>query len=184
MGLSQTDFYRERHGVVFAAMRALHQANEPIDHLTVSEQLQRQGQLEEVGGSGAIEELAGWVPAPGHGVQYARIVRELSQMRRLLTATYEIQAEIAERRQGGEELIDHAEKLIFALRADRLGARQRLLENAVEEEIGRLELAAAAEERALPGLPTGLPELDRLLGGLQNGRCMWWLPVRRWVRVC
>ncbi len=101
VGLSQADFYRERHGVVFAAMRALHQANEPIDHLTVSEQLQRQGQLEEVGGSGAIEELAGWVPAAGHGVQYARIVRELSQMRRLLSATYEIQAEIAERRQGG-----------------------------------------------------------------------------------
>jgi len=58
VGLSQADFYRERHGVVFAAMRALHQANEPIEHLTVPEQLQRQGQLEEVGGSGAIEELA------------------------------------------------------------------------------------------------------------------------------
>jgi len=99
VGLSPADFYRERYRVVFAAM--LHQADEPIDHLTVSEQLQRQGQLEEVGGSGAVEELAGWVPAAGHGVQYARIVLELSQLRQLLTATYEIQAEIAERRQRG-----------------------------------------------------------------------------------
>lgn len=169
VGLTDADFYREKHGFVFAAMRALHQANEPVDHLTVAEQLERQGQLETVGGRGAVEELASWVPAAGHGVHYAKIVRELSQTRRLLTATYEIQAEISERRQGGEELIDSAERLIFALRAERLSSTQRLLEQAVGEEIERLE-QAVAEGREIPGLATGLGQLDRLLGGLQDGR--------------
>ena len=90
-------------------------------------------------------------------------------MRRLLTATYEIQAEVFDRRGEADELIDNAERMIFALRADRLQSSQRLLEHAVAEEIERLELAVA-EDRELPGLATGLPDLDRLLGGLQDGR--------------
>jgi replicative DNA helicase len=169
VGLIEDDFYREAHGHIFAAMRALQQANEPIDYLTVSDQLERQGQLETVGGRGSVDELAGWVPAAGHGAHYARIVRQHAQLRRLLTATYEIQAEVFERRGEADELIDSAERMIFALRADRLQSSQRLLEHAVAEEIERLELAVA-EERELPGLSTGLPDLDRLLGGLQDGR--------------
>jgi replicative DNA helicase len=169
VGLQEADFYREKHGWVFAAMRALQHANEPIDYLTVAEQLERHGRLEQVGGSGAVEELAGWVPAAGHGHHYAKIVRELSQMRQLLAATYQIQAEVSERRQRGEGLIDYAERLIFALRADKLAGSHRLLEDAVNEEIERLE-KAVAEDREIPGLSTSLAELDSVIGGLQDGR--------------
>jgi replicative DNA helicase len=169
VGLTEDDFYREAYGHVFAAMRALQQANEPIDYLTVSDQLERQGQLETVGGRSAVDELAGWVPAAGHGAHYARIVRQHAQLRRLLTATYEIQAELFERRGEADELIDNAERMIFALRADRLHSSQRLLEHAVGEEIERLE-QAVADRRELPGVSTSLPDLDRLLGGLQDGR--------------
>ena len=65
VGLSPADFYRERYRVVFAAM--LHQADEPIDHLTVSEQLQRQGQLEEVGGVARSRSWLAGCPPPGTG---------------------------------------------------------------------------------------------------------------------
>jgi len=169
VGLAEEDFYSPAHGLVFAAMRALQHAGEPIDHLTVSAQLERSSQLEKVGGREAVEELAGWVPAAGNGAHYAKIVRELSQTRRLLTATYQIQAEVSERRQGAEELIEFAERLIFALRAEKLSSSQRLLEHAVADEIDRLE-KAVAHQREIPGLSTGLGELDRLLGGLQDGR--------------
>ena len=60
-----------------------------------------------------------WVPAAGHAREYGRIVRDNALMRALLTATYEIQAQIGERRRGGEELIEEAERLIFALRGRR-----------------------------------------------------------------
>jgi replicative DNA helicase len=168
-GLTEHDFYRERHGLAFAAMRALHTAGEPIDQLTVVDKLTQHGTLENAGGPEYIDELTGWVPAAGHGVAYANIVHDLALTRSLLTATYEIQAQIAERRSGGEELIEEAERLIFALRATKLGAKQRLLEDAIADEIDRLE-RAARDDREIPGLATGLPELDKLLGGLQDGR--------------
>jgi replicative DNA helicase len=162
-------FYRDQHGHVFAAMVRLAEQSRRIDHLTVSEALYAQGQLERVGGPGAIEELAGWVPAAGHAREYGRIVRENALLRALLRATYEIQALVGERQRGGDETIEEAERLIFALRGSEVLARQRLLEDAVADELDRLE-QAAADRREVPGLPTGLRELDHLLGGLQDGR--------------
>ena len=170
VGLTAEDFYREPLGLVFEAMCQLAQLNERVDELTVAAQLERHGLLERVGGAVEVEQLAGWVPAAGHGLQYAQIVREQAQLRRLLTATYEIQASVHARSgDGAEELIDRAEQAIFALRARQLAGRQRLLSAAVEEEIERLE-RAASDQREIPGLATGLRELDRLLGGLQDGR--------------
>lgn len=162
-------FYREQYGTVFAAMLKLHDAAGKIDHLTVAEILRERGQLDAIGGAGAIDELAGWVPAAGHAREYGRIVRENAQLRALLRATYEIQAQVAERRHRGEEMIEEAERLIFALRGTELHAKQRLLEHAVAEELDRLE-QAAHDDRAIPGLSTGIPDLDRLLAGLQDGR--------------
>src|SRR6201986_3788510 len=59
-------FYREEHGLVFAAMIEFYQGNRKIDHLTVAEVLRQNGKLDQVGGEEAIEQLAGWVPAAGH----------------------------------------------------------------------------------------------------------------------
>ncbi|MGO9754903.1 MAG: replicative DNA helicase [Solirubrobacteraceae bacterium] len=162
-------FYREAHASVFAAILTLHQAGRKIDHLTVAEALRERAKLKQVGGAGAIEDLVGWVPATGNAREYGRIVRENAQLRALLLATYEIQAQIAQRRDQAPELIDQAERLIFALCARDNASKQRLLEHAVSDELDRLEQASRGE-RALPGLSTGIAELDRLLGGLQNGR--------------
>jgi replicative DNA helicase len=162
-------FYREQYGVVFAVMLRLHERARKIDHLTVAEALREDAKLEEVGGPAAIDELAGWVPAAGHAREYGRIVRDNALLRALLRATYEIQSQVADRRSGGEELIEEAERLIFALRGHEVLARQRLLEQAVTEELERLE-QAANDKRDIPGLPTGISDLDRLLGGLQAGR--------------
>jgi replicative DNA helicase len=167
--LREEHFYREQHRLVYGAMLKLQSEGRQIDHLTVTEMLRQDGRLERAGGAGLVEELAGWVPAAGHAREYGRIVRENAQLRGLLSAAYEIQAGVAERRGGGEELIEEAERLIFALRSSDLGNRQRLLEQAVSDEIERLE-QAAQQKREIPGLATGIGELDRVLGGLQKGR--------------
>jgi replicative DNA helicase len=122
VGLTAEDFYREQFDAVFGAICQLAGANEPIDELTVAAQLERHGALERVGGAEAVERLTGWIPAAGHSVQYAQIVREHAQLRRLLTATYEIQASVFSRQgDSGEELIDAAEQTIFALRGRAVG---------------------------------------------------------------
>jgi replicative DNA helicase len=162
-------FYRDQHGAVFAAMLKLHDSDEKIDPLTVAETLRERGALDQIGGPEAIDELAGWVPAAGHAREYGRIVRDNATMRALLRATYDIQASVSERRHRGEELIDEAERLIFALRGQELQAKQRMLEHAVAEEIDRLE-QASKDDREIPGLTTGIRDLDRMLAGLQDGR--------------
>jgi len=167
--LQPEHFFREQHRHVFAAMLRLHEHGRQIDHLTVAETLREQRPLEQVGGAEAIDELAGWVPVAGHAREYGRIVRDNALLRALLRITYEIQAQVAERRRGGEELIEEAERLIFALRGHDVLAKQRLLEHAVADELERLE-QAANDRREVPGLSTGLRELDQLLGGLQDGR--------------
>jgi replicative DNA helicase len=154
---------------VLAAMQALDTAREPIDTLTVSERLRAAGQLDDLHGQAAVEELMTYVPAAGHAVQYAKLVHDHAQRRRVLAATYEIQSEVFTGTGSAEELIEAAEQTIFRLRAERHHRTHRLLEDAVSEEIDRLQ-QAVAEGRAIPGLSTGLPELDRTLGGLQDGR--------------
>ena len=169
VGLQDDDFYRPAHGRVFAAMRALHSAGEAIDHLTVAAHLQRNGELDDIGGPASVEELAGWVPAAGHYREYAAIVRDLAQVRRLMRATYEIQAAASAPHSGSDELIERAEQLIFQLRANTVRGRQRLLSDAVNDEVDRLAQCSQSG-RAVPGLTTGIAPLDELLGGLQQGR--------------
>jgi replicative DNA helicase len=169
VGLTGEDFYRPWHGQVFTAMCTLEQAGEPIDHLTVAEVMRGCGQLGDDLEPTAVEQLLSWVPTAAHGVQYAQIVRDHAQLRRLLAATYEIQAMVAERGDSAAQLIDAAEQQIFKLRGDALRATRRRLEDAVDEEIDRLQ-QAASDGREIPGVETGLPQLDRLLGGLQDGR--------------
>ena len=95
-GLKAEDFYRERHQLIYEAMLALYGESEPIDVLTVTEQLRsRRASSSDAGGQAAVDALAASVPAAGNARHYARIVREHALMRRLLTTTYEIQASVA-----------------------------------------------------------------------------------------
>jgi replicative DNA helicase len=150
-------------------MCTLHDAGEPIDHLTVSEVMRHRGHLGDDLEPGRVEELAAWVPAAGHAVRYGQIVRDHAQLRRLLAATYEIQAIVTSCDDSVSEILDAAERRIFKLRRDALRAHQRRLEDAVSDELDRLH-QATIDEREIPGLSTGLRPLDRLLGGLQDGR--------------
>ena len=168
VGLQDDYFYRPAHGRVFAAMRALHSAGEAIDHHTVAAHLQRNGELDDIGGSASVDELAGGVPVAGRR-EYAVIVHDLAQVRRLMRATYEIQAAASAPHSGSDEVIERAEQLIFQLRASAVRGRQRLLADAVTDELDRLAQCSQSG-RAVPGLTTGITPLDELLGGLQQGR--------------
>jgi replicative DNA helicase len=161
-------FYRDRHRLVFEAMRGLYQAGEPVDVLTVADQLRRSGQLEQAGGVAAIDELAGVVPSVSHAVRYSTIVRDLALARKVLTATYEIQGLLAQEPGGGEELLERAEQLIFQIRPERRRGAVAL-EHAVSREIDRLE-QASKDDRKITGIPSGFAELDALNGGLQDGK--------------
>ena len=168
-GLKAGDFYRDRHRLIYDAMCRLHGAGEPVDVLTVSDQLERDGRLTEAGGRGAIDELTGGVPGLGAIRRYAKIVTDLARARELLSATYEIQAQIAERRHDGSQLLADAEQTIFRLGQTARRTRDRPLLDSLEDELKRIELAAKSTDR-ITGLPTGFSGLDEKLNGLHPGR--------------
>jgi replicative DNA helicase len=161
-------FYREQHGAVFAAMMELHNTDRRIDHLTVAEVLRERGKLDELGGSEAIEELAGWVPAAGHAREYGRIVHDDAKKRALLTASYEIQASVLGREAPARDLVDRAERMMLEVAQDDSQKRIRAIADILSEETDKLHRLSVSKT-SLTGTPSGFTDIDRMTGGFQPG---------------
>jgi replicative DNA helicase len=166
--LRPAHFYREHYGAIFAAMLELYSTDHKIDHLTVAEALQREHKLDELGGAAAIEELAGWVPATGNAREYGRIVRELAQMRKLLSATYEIQAGVFGREATAPELVEFAERAVLDVAQEDRQKGIRAIADILHEETDRLHNRSIAHS-PLTGAPSGFKDLDDMTGGFQPG---------------
>jgi replicative DNA helicase len=166
--LHPEDFYREGHGIVFAAMLELHSGGEPVDALTLVEHLKQAGQLEAAGGRAAIDLLAASVPAVGHVRQYARIVRENAMLRRLLRAAYEIQARVHSHDAPPRELVDIAERSILEVAHEDSRKDFRPVNDVLFAELDKLE-ALSREGKAVTGTTSGFDDLDTITGGFQPG---------------
>src|SRR5581483_10202487 len=82
--LDASDFYRESHGKIYRAALALYAKGDPVDAITLVDELEERGELENVGGRAKIHELAALVPATANAAHYARIVREMATLRGLI----------------------------------------------------------------------------------------------------
>jgi replicative DNA helicase len=165
--LHADDFYREAHRKVFRAMQALSERNEPVDLITLPEELRARDVLAEIGGTAFLVELADRVPTAANIVNYARLVREKAILRSLITTATSIAARGYEPGQDVKELVERAEQDIFAI-SDRevrpaFVRIDRLLGDAFRT-IDRLH----EERQPVTGVPTGFADLDRLTAGLQR----------------
>ena len=167
-GLRAEDFYRERHGTIYEAMLVLYNENEPVDVLTLTDRLRQTGKLDQVGGSAAVDELTGLVPAAGHARRYAQIVRESALLRRLLRASYEIQESVLGHRGPPRELVENAEKAMLEVARDDRHQDFRTIEDVLHEELDKLH-KLSLEGTALTGTPSGFRDLDEITGGFQTG---------------
>ena len=170
VGLRAPDFYRPRHQVIFQAMIRLKEKAEPeaVDALTVSEDLRRSGDLEKAGGEGYLHSLPTVVPAVGAVLDYARIVKEHSLLRSILSATREIQDDVAGHRGEARQLIERAEAVLFKIGHDGGTSEMRSLEAILHDEIDKLEELSKTDV-GLTGTPSGFTDLDALTGGFQPG---------------
>ena len=163
------DFYRESHGRIYQAMLDLHTQGEPVDALTLVEHLKQAGELDSVGGAAAIELLAGSVPAVGNVRQYARIVRENAMLRRLLHASYEIQAQVHGHEALPRDLVDMAERIDPRGRPRGLAQGLPLDRAAAGLRARQAPEALARGQRRSPAPPSGFEDLDNITGGFQPG---------------
>jgi replicative DNA helicase len=166
--LQPEDFYREGHGRIYRAMLDLHTLGEPVDALTLVEHLKQAGDLDAVGGRAAIDLLAGSVPAVGNVRQYARIVRDNAMLRRLLRASYEIQARVHSHEAPPRELVDLAERSILEVAHEDSRKDFRAINDLLSSELDKLE-RLSREGKAITGTPSGFEDLDNITGGFQPG---------------
>lgn len=113
--ITEVDFYREGHKLAFAAMVSLFKRDTPIDLVTLSEALKQEDQLTRAGGAAYLAQVLGDVPTSVNVGHYAQIVADKSALRRMLTASMEIQAEVMEEAGDADDIISNAERLVLGV---------------------------------------------------------------------
>ncbi len=167
-GLRPEDFYRERHQVIYQSMLDLYNESEPIDVVTVTEHLRARGALEAAGGPAEIDALTAAVPAVGNLRRYGSIVREMSLLRKLLTATYEIQSSVHNHEGLPRDIVEQAEKAMLEVGRDDRQKDFRKVGEVLHEELDRWH-ELSTEGKSMTGTPSGFHELDEMTGGFQPG---------------
>jgi replicative DNA helicase len=169
--LSDQDFYRREHQLIYAAVGALINASKPADIITVYEHLQNQGKADEVGGLSYLNALAQYVPSAANIRRYAEIVRERSILRKLVSASDEI-ATNAFSPQGKSvaTILDEAEQKIFNIgeQGSRMQQGFQSMDTLVVSLLDRVT-EMSENPNDVTGVPTGFYDLDRLTSGFQAG---------------
>lgn len=160
------DFYREAHRKIFSAMLQLYERNEPVDLITLSEVLKKNGDFESVGGLEYLNNLVNSVATAANISYYAQIIKEKSLLRKLIQRAtaiinegYEIAGDI-------NDFLDRAERLIFEISEDRVRPSFFSLKDILKSSFKTIE-KLYEKRQLITGVPTGFTKLDELTSGLQ-----------------
>lgn len=167
--ISEADFYRRDHRLIFRAIAELANESKPRDALTVSSALNRMGELEEAGGMAYLGEIVKNTASAANIGAYAEIVRERSVLRQLIRVSYEI-SDNAYQPQGAtsSDILDAAERKIFAIAEQQTkGDGPQALRPLLAKAVNRIEQLFSSND-PLTGLSTGFADLDERTAGLQK----------------
>ena len=165
--LKPQSFYESKHQVIFQAIQSLASANSPVDVLTVAEQLQKSGELENAGGPAYLAELSRSMLSAAHLEYHARIVAQKALARDLISYTSTIQKLAFDDGQDIQELMQMAEGKLFELSKSNLKKDFTQIDPVINEAYELLRKAAARTD-GLSGLPSGFDKLDAMTSGWQN----------------
>jgi replicative DNA helicase len=160
------DFYIERNARIFAAVTSLQGQARPADVITVTEALKQTGELQRVGGTAYLVELAEKVVTAANIAHYAKLIHDKAILRRLIRTSTEILAGAYESRGQTRDFLDRAETAIFELSSDHTGAALRRIDSLIASTVERIELLFERKSE-ITGVPTGYVDLDHKTAGLQ-----------------
>src|SRR5207237_3699052 len=136
--LGAIGYYRESQAKIYRAALSLYAKGEPVDAITLTDQLEERSELEDVGGRVRLHELAALVPATANASHYARIVREMATLRGLIAAGQQI-AQLGWERPGETQiLVDRAEQVVFDLSQSRVSTEFSHIEELLKESFERI----------------------------------------------
>jgi len=159
-------FYREAHRRIFRAIRRLLDQRMVIDPVTLRNELDRSGELADVGGGSYLADLSDMVPGAANLEYHIQIVKEKAILRNLIEAATSILQETYEGRKPANDLLDQAETRIFHVAQDRQGENVVRIKELLWPTMERIELLQKAGKR-ITGVPSGFTDLDELTSGFQ-----------------
>jgi replicative DNA helicase len=164
--ITEEDFYRGSHRMIYQAMVELSDASEVVDQITLTALLKSKGQLEQVGGGAYVAELVQAVPSASNIRYHCKIVREKSLLRGLIRTATEVVTRGYDEVGQSDDLLEYAEREIFQLAQGRLGRSFVPVNQIIKESIEIVDRLYNRKEK-ITGVPTGFKELDDITAGLQ-----------------
>jgi replicative DNA helicase len=169
--LKPEDFFHDHHRRIYQQMITLGETQQAIDLVTLTDQLQRAGELESSGGPAYVAQLMDGVPHVTNVEHYARIVKEKAMLRGLIHATHAIQQQALEAEEDADAILDRAESSIFQLAEERTRTGLVTLHDVVTESSERISHIYEGGHR-ITGLSTGYDLLDNLTSGFQGSELL------------
>lgn len=167
--VSQSDFYRKVHGLIFQAIASLVEQAAPIDVVTVSQELKKRGNLEDVGGRQYVTDLSLSFSSGSSLIWHADNLRELSTRRRLLRLSYDISSAIDGGEVTAKEVISSAAERLESLDKETKAEPGPRTFAQVSNRLFEIAEYRDAHRGMLSGLPTGFADFDEITGGFENG---------------
>ncbi len=165
--VQKSDFYAPHHATVYDAITALYERGEPVDKVSVSEELRRRKLLEDVGGGDFIGQLLNTVPTAASAEYYAKVVAEKSVLRSLITAGGRISNIAFEQPENVDEAVDHCEQMIFEI-GRRSSGGFTLVRDLLKPAFERID-TLYHQRGTVTGVPSGFNRLDQFTTGFQPG---------------
>ena len=165
--IDAADFFRDAHRRIFEKMIALSERSQPIDPVTLKDELTRSGEIEEVGGPAYVASLTDGVPRSANVEYYARIVKEKSTLRQLIQSATDVLTRAYDAEEDADNLLDEAERSIFQIADHRMRTGFVPLSQLVNTGYELIE--KLQEHKGLvTGVPSGLVDLDEMTSGFQK----------------
>jgi replicative DNA helicase len=166
--LDAKGFFRDAHRRIFERMADLSERSQPIDLVTLKEELERAGELDEVGGPAYVASLVDGVPRSTNVEYYAQIVKEKATLRSLIFSANRIVSSAYEADQEADLILDEAESAIFAVAEDRIKTGFVPMRDLVRDSFPKIE-KLFENKKFVTGVETGFDDIDRKTRGLQPG---------------
>jgi replicative DNA helicase len=165
--LDDSSFYKPAHQRIFAGMMALFERSEPVDLITLVDELRRRAELDKVGGEYYLTELTTRVTTAANIEYHAHIILEKALMRQLISSSAEVVGRAYSETEDALDLLDEAEQKIFQISERRMKKSFVSMNTAVHQTMEMLE-SIHGKHSGVTGVPSGFTELDNYTGGFQN----------------
>jgi len=167
--LNATDFYKDKHRLIFDGMVSLYQKNDAVDIITLTEELRRTGDLEKIGGAGYLSELASLMPSSANIEYHMRIIRDKALLRKLIHACTNVLKEAYENREESEFVLSMAQQEIFEISKDQKQKSYESVDPILKKTLTEIERLHHLDHSGVIGVPSGFQSLDNITAGFQKG---------------